>query len=65
MNKSPYIMQFFVYQHLRPDLHAVSKPFADLARHIESTVPDDPEREVALRKILEAKDAAVRAVIAK
>lgn len=61
----PFIMQFFVYAHLRPDLHAVSKPFGDLARHIERTILDNEERGVALRKLLEAKDAAVRAVIAK
>lgn len=32
---------------------------------LEEPIPRNPERTVALRKLLEAKDAAVRAVIAK
>lgn len=55
-------MQFFAYQHLPTHLAAVSKPFADLAQGIVSDIPRNPERTVALRKLLEAKDAAVRAV---
>jgi hypothetical protein len=55
------MLQFFVYEHLRPDLRAVSEPFADLAREIVETLPRSPERTVALRKLLEAKDCAVRA----
>ena len=36
-----------------------------MAEKLEAEVPRNPERTVALRKLLEAKDAAVRAVIAK
>jgi len=60
-----HIEQFFAYDHLPADLQSVSKPFADLARAIVSTLPRNPERTVALRKLLEAKDAAVRAKVAK
>lgn len=60
-----HIMQFFAYAHLPAHLQVVSKPFGDLATHIEANVPRNPERTVALRKLLEAKDAAVRAVVAK
>ncbi len=60
-----HIEQFFAYAHLPEHLAAVSKPFADLASHIVTTLPRNPERTVALRKLLEAKDAAVRAAIAK
>jgi hypothetical protein len=60
-----HILQFFAYEHLRPDLQAVSKPFGDLAREIVDTLPRNPERTVALRKLLESKDAAVRAFLAK
>ena len=73
-----HIMQFFAYSHLPPHLQAVSKPFCDLALAIvgdergmpEGTptqfpLPRNPERTVALRKLLEAKDAAVRALLAK
>ncbi len=73
------ILQFFAYEHLPPHLQAVSKPFCELAHAIvdgdnapsSGTVtfgpplPRNPERTVALRKLLEAKDAAVRALIAK
>lgn len=60
-----HIMQFFAYAHLPPALQVVSKPFCDLAKDILAEIPRNPEREVALRKLLEAKDAAVRAFIAK
>ncbi|RBP03797.1 hypothetical protein DFR50_14245 [Roseiarcus fermentans] len=60
MNDDP-ILQFFAWSHLPPHLKAVSKPFGDLATSIAETLPDNPERNVALRKLLEAKDAAVRA----
>jgi hypothetical protein len=46
-------------------LQRVSLPFADLADAIEATIPRNPERTVALRKLLEAKDAAVRAFVAR
>lgn len=60
-----HIMQFFAYAHLPPHLQQVSKPFGDLATQIVETLPKNPERTVALRKLLEAKDAAVRALVAK
>jgi hypothetical protein len=60
-----HIAQFFAYAHLPPHLQAVSKPFGDLATQIVNTLPRNPERTVALRKLLEAKDAAVRALVAK
>ena len=59
-----HITQFFAYQHLPPDLAEVSKPFCEMAQRI-AQLPRNPERTVALRKLLEAKDAAVRAYIAK
>lgn len=60
-----HIMQFFSYAHLPEHMQKVSKPFGDLAQQIVDTVPRNPERTVALRKLLESKDAAVRALIAK
>lgn len=58
------LLQFFTYEHLRPQLRAVSQPFAELAATIVATVPAGPERTVCLRKLLEAKDCAVRAALA-
>jgi hypothetical protein len=60
-----HIMQFFAYAHLPPHLQAVSRPFGEVAEEIILNLPRNPERTVALRKLLEAKDAAVRALVAK
>ena len=52
-----HILQFFHYAHLPPALQERSKPIID-------STPRNPERTVALRKLLEAKDANVRAFVA-
>lgn len=57
---SPEIMKFFNYEHLPEKLKDVSSPFCLIAKTIVETLPDNEERSVALRKLLEAKDAAVR-----
>ena len=64
VEQQDHIAQFFTYGHLPEPLQAVSKPFCDLAAFV-LTLPRNPERTVALRKLLEAKDAAVRAALAK
>lgn len=63
IQKAEQIYQFFGYQHLPSDLQDVSKPFHDLATVIIDTLPRNPERTVALRKLLEAKDCAIRAFL--
>lgn len=60
-----HIIQYFSYAHLPQPLADVSKPFCELAHYVVDMLPRNPERTVALRKLLEAKDAAVRALIAK
>jgi hypothetical protein len=60
-----HIAQFFAFAHLPPHLQEVSRPFGELAERIIATLPRNPERTVALRKLLEAKDAAVRALLAR
>lgn len=57
------MLQFYSYEHLPPHLQETSKAFWALAQHICRTLPQNPERTVALRKLLEAKDCAVRAVL--
>lgn len=59
------MLQFFEYRHLRPDLQDISSGFHAMAHRIAVTLPSNPERTEALRKLLEAKDCAVRAVIYK
>lgn len=55
------MMKWFEYAHLPEHLQAISKPFGELANTVVQTIDPGPERNVALRKLLEAKDAAVRA----
>ena len=57
------MLQFFLYGHLPPRLQAVSRPFYELARQMVDTLPRNPERTAALRKLLESKDCAVCAVL--
>lgn len=63
--KKHYLMQFFVYEHLPEHLQIHSKPFAVLANTINDSLPDNEEKTTALRKLLEAKDCAVRSVLFK
>ncbi len=57
------IMRYFEYAHLPEHLQRISKEFHTLAWFIHGSVPDFDiaERVTALRKLLEAKDCAVRA----
>jgi hypothetical protein len=57
------VLKFFAWQHLPAHLQAVSQPFGELAQQVAERAPDNPETNVALRKLLEAKDAAVRAML--
>lgn len=60
------LLQFFSYAHLQSEaMKACSKQFALLAYQLVASLPRNPERTVALRKLLEAKDCAVRALIMK
>ena len=59
------LLQFFNWEHLPPHLAAVSQPFGELARGLVVSLPRNPERTVALRKLLESKDCAVRALLFK
>ena len=55
------MLKWFAYEHLPERLKEVSMPFSFLARRIVESIPRSAERTVALRKLLESKDAAVRA----
>ncbi len=57
------VLRYFEYKHLPSHLQDVSEPFADLARSVANRSPSNPETTVALRKLLESKDAAVRAAL--
>jgi hypothetical protein len=57
------MLKWFACEHLPEHLADVSMPFAVVANAICETIEPGPERTVALRKLLEAKDAAVRAKV--
>lgn len=60
-----HVLQYFAYTHLQEPMFTVSKRFHDLAWDFVDNLPNNPNPEatVALRKLLESKDAAVRAVL--
>lgn len=55
------MMRWFDFDHLPPKLREVSEPVCALARHVDETLPEGPEKTAGLRKLLEAKDCFVRA----
>ena len=57
------MMKWFEFEHLPDNLKATSARFWDIACQIVATIDSGPERTVALRKLLESKDAAVRAML--
>jgi hypothetical protein len=57
------IMRYFDHGHLPADLADVSERFASLANWCDQLLADGPEKSVTLRKLLEAKDAAVRSAL--
>jgi hypothetical protein len=61
--KPDRLLQFFQYDHLPPALQEASKDFCDLAQKVAERYPMNAERTVTLRKLLEAKDAAVRTLL--
>jgi hypothetical protein len=42
------------------NLQRVSKPLGDLVKYMDEFLPDNEEKEVGMRKLLEAKDCFVR-----
>ena len=56
------VLKFFKFMHLPPHLRAWSRLYAGLAVQV-ARGSSYPETTVALRKLLESKDAAVRAVL--
>ena len=56
------MLVFFTFEHLPSQLAEISEPFHDLAHKIARNL-EGPEATVALRKLLEAKDCAVRAAL--
>lgn len=62
LSEAKHVLQYFEFSHLPERLQVISKPFHDLAQEVAIRA-ENPETTVALRKLLEAKDAAVRAAL--
>lgn len=63
MSQRPPILRYFKTGHLPPELAMVSLRFEALADWVAANLPGSAEQSTALRKLLEAKDAAVRAAL--
>lgn len=61
MGSPDRMLKWFEFSHLPAHLQLISQPFGELAAMICACLDEGPERTVSLRKLLEAKDAAVRA----
>jgi hypothetical protein len=59
------VLKHFSFDHLPQSLQAISRPFYVLAHDLVRLLPDDPQLTIALQKLLESKDAAVRAALSK
>lgn len=57
------ILRYFEFEHLPLVLQDISRPFCDLAHRMALDLPYCPETSAGLRKLLEAKDCAVRAAL--
>lgn len=58
------MLRWFAYAHLPEKLQTISRIYHDAAHATVAAVPASAERTVALRRLLEGKDAAVRAALA-
>lgn len=57
------MLKWFAYTHLTEPLQDIASRFHALAEDLVHHLQPGPERTVMLRKLLEAKDAAVRAKV--
>ncbi len=57
------VLKYFKFDHLPKHLQEISEPFCELAYACAIILPHNAETTTALRKLLEAKDCAVRAIL--
>ena len=63
LSPSQRLLAFFSSEHLPDDLKVPASSCEHLALVVEGILPDGPEKTAGLRKLLEAKDCFVRAVL--
>jgi hypothetical protein len=59
------LLNYFDYKHLPEKLQKVSMHFHTLAHLMVNNLPSNAETTVCLRKLLEAKDCAVRSALSR
>lgn len=59
------VLQYFHFEHLKGNLRDVSFQFANMALELATRLPKNPQRTIALNKLLEAKDASVRSALGR
>jgi hypothetical protein len=59
-----HVLQFFDWEHLPAELQSISMRCAMTAEEMTRDLPDGQELTAGLRKLLEAKDCFVRALVA-
>lgn len=57
------IVKYFEHDHLPYEGQVVASPFYQVARFLDSTLDNGPQKSTALLKLLEGKDAAVRSAL--
>lgn len=57
------LMQFFKFDHLPAHLQEPSRSCCELAKKMDESLAEGAEKTAGLRKLLEAKDCFVRAVL--
>ena len=57
------LIRYFDASHLTGPLREVSEYFTGVAMMLDDSLPEGAEKTVALRKLLESKDAAVRSAL--
>lgn len=57
------IIKYFEYENLPKNLKEISKSIYKLAHEMDLALPPSAEKSAGLRKLLEAKDCFVRAMI--
>ena len=63
MGTGERMMKWLSWRHLPPELQNIVQLYQELGMSICANIPAGPERTVALRKLVESKDCAVRAII--
>jgi hypothetical protein len=63
MVREHYLRQFFDTGHLGEDLRPTGELFRALAQVIDEELPKNSESATCLRKLLEARDCALRALL--